>query len=224
MRTIIVANAPNLDISPYLGLIDEAALLIAADGGARALMRQGIYPQIVIGDLDSLTADDQAILLEHGVELQRFPRAKDETDLELALLEAARRGAQVIDVVGALGGRWDHTFANVALLALPALADRKVRLLDDRQELFVVRDQAEISGKVGDTVSLLPLSVEARGVTTQGLQYPLHEATLHYEQARGVSNVLLEVPARVTLRSGLLLVVHHDDGGQYQWNTNPDGA
>ncbi len=76
---------------------------------------------------------------------------------------------------------------------------------------------ATIEGKIGDTVSLLPLSAEARGVTTHGLLYPLEAATLRYEQARGVSNVLIEPPGRVELSAGLLLVVHHDDGGAHQF-------
>jgi thiamine pyrophosphokinase len=217
MYTVIVANAPDLDAAPYLAQIDAAEALIAADGGALPLLRLGRLPQLVIGDLDSLDAASQAALLSKGVELRRHPRAKDETDLELALLYAAERGASSIDIVGALGGRWDHTLANVALLALPELRGRRARLLADAQELFLVRDGAAIEGRRGDTVSLLPLTPEARGVTTRGLLYPLDDATLRYQQARGISNVLLEPPGHVSLNDGLLLVVHHDDGGAHQF-------
>jgi hypothetical protein len=94
---------------------------------------------------------------------------------------------------------------------------RRVRLLADRQELFLVRDSAALEGRAGDTVSLLPLTPEVRGVTTHGLLYRLEEATLRYERARGISNVLLEPPGRVALREGLLLVVHHDDEGAHQF-------
>ncbi|MFL5806300.1 MAG: thiamine diphosphokinase, partial [Roseiflexaceae bacterium] len=144
MYIVIVANAPDLDAAPYAAQIRAADLLIAADGGARPLLRLGAPPRLVIGDLDSLDAASQAELAALGIELRRFPRAKDETDLELALLQAAERGAAAIDILGALGGRWDHTLANVALLALPALCGRRVRLLADRQELFLVRDTAVI--------------------------------------------------------------------------------
>jgi thiamine pyrophosphokinase len=222
MYTIIVAHAPDLDATPYLAQIRAADALIAADGGALPLLRLGLSPDLVIGDLDSLDAASQAALREQGVELRRFPRAKDETDLELALLDAAARGATAIDILGALGGRWDHTLANVALLALPELRGRRVRLLADRQELFLVRDTAVLEGRAGDTVSLVPLTAEVRGVTTHGLLYGLEEATLRYERARGISNVLLEPPGRVALREGLLLVVHHDDEGVYQWQAGSE--
>ena len=217
MYAVIVANAPDLDAAPYTAQIRAADLLIAADGGALPLMRLGVPPRLVIGDLDSLDAASQSILQAQGVELRRSPRAKDETDLELALLHAAAASADPIDILGALGGRWDHTLANVALLALPELRGRRVRLLADDQELFLVRDVATIDGRRGDTVSLLPLTPVAHGVTTHGMLYPLDDATLRFERARGISNVLLEPPGRVSLRDGLLLVVHHDDGGAHQF-------
>jgi thiamine pyrophosphokinase len=217
MYIVIVANAPDLDAAPYLAQIRASDALIAADGGALPLLRLGLLPGLAIGDLDSLDAAGQAALRERGVELRRFPRAKDETDLELALLHAAESGATAIDILGALGGRWDHTLANVALLALPELRGRRVRLLADRQELFMVRDSAILDGRMGDTISLLPLTPEVRGITTHGLLYRLEEATLRYERARGISNVLLEPPGRVALREGLLLVVHHDDQGAHQF-------
>ena len=218
MYTVIVAHAPDLDVGPFQAQIHAADLLIAADGGALALLRAGRLPHLVIGDMDSLDAASEAQLVAQGVELRRFPREKDETDLELALLYAVAAGATAIDILGALGGRWDHTFANVALLAMPELRGRRVRLLADRQVLFLVRDTARLDGQIGDTLSLLPLTPEVRGITTRGLLYPLEQATLRYERARGVSNVLLAPPGEVTIHDGLLLVVQHDDGGTYQWH------
>jgi thiamine pyrophosphokinase len=208
MYAVIVASAPDLDIAPYEAHIRAADLLIAADGGALPLVRAGIVPHVAIGDMDSIDAAGLAELEAHGVDTRRFAREKDETDLELALLYAAGAGATAIDILGALGGRWDHTLANVALLALPELRGRRARLLADGQTLFLVRDSAVLEGRVGDTISLLPLAGDARGVTTRGLRYPLDDAMLRFERARGVSNVLLDPPAHVSLREGLLLVVH----------------
>jgi thiamine pyrophosphokinase len=208
MYTVVVASAPDLDIARYESHIRAAELLVAADGGALPLLRAGIVPHAAIGDMDSIDAAGLAELEARGIDLRRFPRDKDETDLELALLYAAAAGATSIDILGALGGRWDHTLANVALLALTELRGRRVRLLADGQTLFLVRDSATLEGRAGDTISLLPLAGDARGVTTRGLRYPLDDATLSFERARGVSNVLLDPPGHVSLREGLLLVVH----------------
>ncbi len=220
MNIVIIANAPALDITPYRAAIDAADIVIAADGGALPLRDAERLPDLVIGDMDSLDPTTLAALAERGVEVRRYAREKDETDLELALLHAAALGATTIDVLGALGGRWDHTLANVALLALPELQGRQTRLLADRQILFLVRDSAALDGQPGDTISLIPLAGAAYGVTTEGLRYPLHDATLGFERGRGVSNVLLEPPGRVSLRAGLLVVVQHDDGGAYQFYHN----
>ena len=219
MNCVIVANAPDLDLGPYHAVVAAAELLIAADGGATSLLRANLLPNIVIGDLDSLDQAGHAALAAHQVELRRYPREKDETDFELALLFAAEQGATRIDVFGALGGRWDHTLANVWLLAHPALLGSQVRLLADQQVLSLVRTQAVIEGQRGDTVSLIPLTPEVHGVTTSGLQYPLEQATLHANQARGVSNVLLEPPGKVSVTEGLLILVQHHDGGAHQFAT-----
>ncbi len=218
MYVVIVANAPSLRLDPYRAMIASADLVIAADGGANALADAGFRPSLVIGDLDSLSAARLASLAADGVELRRFPREKDETDLELALLHAVSAGATRIDILGALGGRWDHTFANVAMLAMPELQGRQVRLVDERQRLFLVRDQATLEGERGDTLSLLPLTPAVRGITTRGLYYALEDATLYFERARGVSNILIDPPGFVSLREGLLLVVQHDDRGEFQFH------
>jgi thiamine pyrophosphokinase len=207
MYTIIVANSPSFDAAPFVELLRQADLLIAADGGGNQLYAVGIVPALVIGDLDSLLPATEAAFVEAGVEFQKHPAAKDETDLELAVLAALARGATRIDMLGALGGRWDQTLANVTLLALPELASTPVRLLDTDQEAFLVRDSVEIKGDIGDTISLLPLGGNAHGITTSGLEYPLADSTLYFERSRGISNVITATPATVRLREGMLLVV-----------------
>lgn len=207
MYAIIVANAPGFVADPFRALLQRADLVIAADGGGNALHDVAFTPQLVVGDLDSLSPAAQAAFQAAGAELRRFPAAKDETDLELALFAAIERGATQIDVLGALGGRWDQGLANVAMLALPELRGRQVRLLERDQEAFLVHNAATIAGRVGETVSLLPIGGDAHGITTHGLQYPLTDATLYFERSRGISNVITASPAYVTLQAGLLLVV-----------------
>lgn len=211
MYTLLVANAPDVDIAipPFDTLPDRADLVVAVDGGGNPLFAAGVRPDVVIGDLDSLAQDALEYYTQAGVEIVRYPAEKDETDIELALLLAVERGATHIDVLGALGGRWDQSLSNIALLALPELAGCFVRLLEPSQELYLVRGEATVTGNRGDTVSLLPVWGAASGITIRGFYYPLHDATLHPERSRGVSNVLLDPPGHVQVREGLLLVVHH---------------
>jgi thiamine pyrophosphokinase len=212
MRVVIFANGTLNHPEQARELVRADDLVIAADGGTSHAWSIGITPDVVIGDFDSLTPDEQQRLETNGVETISFPARKDETDLELALLHAARAGADEIVILAALGGRLDQTVANLLLLAMPELRDLDVRVVEGPQTAFLIRARASIEGSPGDRVSLIPLGGDAEGVTAQGLEWPLHEDTLHFGPARGVSNVLTEEEARVRVRKGLLLcVVSHED-------------
>ncbi len=219
-HVIVVADG---DVPPraaldaaWPGWDDDAAFVIAADGGwlrARAL---DFRPALLLGDLDSLDAGTVAAVRAAGVPILRSSVDKDESDTELALLEAVRRGATRVTVVGALGGpRLDHALANVWLLAHPGLGAVAVCLLDARTRVSLVTAPGPsgrpvtrpLPGPVGALVSLLPLGGDAEGITTSGLRYPLAQEPLRTGPARGLSNVRTAPDAAVTVGSGRLLLV-----------------
>jgi thiamine pyrophosphokinase len=211
-RVVIIANGAAPDEATVRRWLprDERtqARLICADGGARTALALDLKPEAVVGDLDSLDAAMRARLRATGCRFVVYPAAKDWTDLELALRLAVEEGATEIVVLGALGGRLDQELANILLLFLPELQDIPTRIVDDRQEMFVARGQAEIAGRAGDIVSLIPLGGDVQGIVTEGLLYPLRDEPLVSGPARGISNVMTAQVAHVTLRSGTLLIVH----------------
>ncbi len=207
-RTILFVNGEMNDGAYLRGVIAPEDYLIAVDGGLHHLRALGLWPNLLIGDLDSITAQECEDAAQHGAEILQFPAHKDETDLELALLEAARRQFDVLLLAGMLGGRLDQTLANLFLLLLPELAGRDVRVMEPDQEISVIRQRAEIRGQVGDVVSLLPLQGDAEGVATAGLEYPLRDETLHADRGRGVSNRMASTRAEVSLKKGNLLCIH----------------
>ncbi|MBC7250735.1 MAG: thiamine diphosphokinase [Anaerolineae bacterium] len=208
MRAIVVVGGEMRDADSNDALWQQVDLIVAADGGAQHLLRRGLVPHVVIGDMDSLTSAQREHLRQLGCRFLSYPERKDETDAELALLYAVEQGAEEIIVLGALGGRLDHTLANVLLLALPELRGTHVRLVDGQQEMILIREQGTIQGEVGDTVSLLPISGNAEGITTRGLEYALDNGTLVFGRTRGVSNVLTAPTAHISVRKGALLCVH----------------
>ena len=210
MRTVIFANGELSDPERVLGRLQPGDHVIAADGGARHALAAGVVPDVIIGDLDSLSSMARERAEVGGARIISFPARKDETDLELALLHAARAGATKILVLAALGGRLDQTIANLLLLALPELRGIDVRVVDGRQTAFLVQGgggTAAVSGQPGDTVSLIPLGGDALGVTAEALEWPLHASTLRFGPARGVSNVLVAEQASVRVERGQLLCV-----------------
>ena len=216
-RAVIIANGVAPDEATVRRWLqpDDGSIqvwLLCADGGARTALALGLQPEVVVGDLDSLDEAMQARLKAMGCRMVVYPAAKDWTDLELALRLAVEEGASEIVVMGALGGRLDQELANLLLLFLPELKEVPTRIVDDRQEMFVVRSQAEIVGQAGDVVSLIPLGGDVQGIVTEGLLYPLRGEPLGIGPARGVSNVMAAQVARVTIQSGTLLMIHlHSD-------------
>jgi len=207
MHIVVVANGELLYPTRLMAIINRADRVIAADGGANWLMAQHRPPDVLLGDMDSVSPQVLEALQEKGCRLQRHSPDKDETDAELALREAAAMAAERITFLGALGGRIDHTLANILLLAMPELYGIDASIYDGRSWLSIVSGDGTISGQVGDTVSLIPFGGDAEGIVTTGLKYPLHNESLPLGPARGVSNVLLQPVGHISIRRGRLLVV-----------------
>ncbi len=207
-RAVLFANGEMPQTALLLPFLKPDDYYIAVDGGLRRLRNLYKTPGLVIGDFDSATAAEVAGAEAQGIEVRRYPSQKDETDLELALLAAVEKGFKEILLVGVLGGRLDHTLANLFLLTLPQLEGLKVTIENGSEELFMIRDHAQITGQVGEVVSLIPFNGPVSGVQTTHLQYPLNRETLFPHRSRGISNVMLNEEAEVSIESGLLLCIH----------------
>lgn len=192
------------------------AYVIAADSGLDHAEGLGLDVDMVVGDLDSVKPATLAAAIERGIPVERHPEAKDQTDLELALDVATGRRPDRVVVLGGGGGRSDHLFAGALLLAAERYAT--VPTIEARlgpARVTVVRDQADLHGTPGDLVSLLPVHGIARGVTTEGLLYPLADEDLLAGSTRGVSNELLAETAQVRVRAGTLLAIQPGEQGTH---------
>jgi thiamine pyrophosphokinase len=192
---------------PNLGDLGEDPLVVAADAGLAGAHALGLAVDLVVGDMDSVDPALLAAAERAGTEVQRHPAAKDATDLDLALDAARARGADRLVVVTGTGDRFDHALAVALSLAADRLAGAAVEAWIGPAHLWVVRDRLAFGGQPGMLVSLMPAHGPARGVTTTGLQYPLHGEDLRAGTTRGVSNVLLGREATVALEEGTLLVI-----------------
>jgi thiamine pyrophosphokinase len=207
-RAVIFANGPLPDPEVARRLLREDDFRIAADGGHRHALACGCVPDVLIGDLDSITEPERESLRRSGVRIQSFPAEKDENDLELAVAFAVREGFTCIRILAGLGGRTDQTLANLSLLADPALDACDVRIDDGREEAMRVGNKTVVRGNPGDIVSLLPFGVAAQGVVTEGLKYPLCGEDLLPHKSRGVSNRMLSDAAVVSAEKGVLICIH----------------
>jgi thiamine pyrophosphokinase len=208
MRAVVFVNGEVQDYAQLARWVRPGDHLIGADGGTRHILALNLKPAAIVGDLDSLEPELVAELAAAGVDVEQYPVAKDQTDLELAIERGLRDGADEILLLGALGGRLDQTLANLLILAqrhwpVP------VRLAEGNELAQVLRDGEclTLQAKPGSTVSAIPLSPTVTGITYRGLAYPLENATLAIGSTRGVSNVLASSPATLCIETGVLLVV-----------------
>ena len=215
-RIIIFANGELPDLDKARLLLQDDDYIICADGGTRHALNLNVRPNLIIGDMDSADKRHLQKLQEGDVSMELFPHDKNETDLELAIHRAIELEPKEIVIIAALGGRLDHALGNLALLTDVRLVTLRrgsgqaldIRLDDGVEEIFVCRDQAEVHGRSGDLVSLIPWQGAVSNVQTENLKWPLKSETLYPNKTRGISNEMLGDIASVSIGSGLLLIVH----------------
>lgn len=192
--------------------IKAGDLLIGADSGARFLISQGLRPDIAIGDFDSVSAEELAIIRSSsGQTIACDPIDKDYTDTEMAVRLSLDMQPSELVLLGALGTRFDHSLANVHLLALAAKQNVRATIIDEHNKITLATEQIIIKKQGYPNVSLLPLTMQVKGITLTGFQYPLTDAALTIGQSLGISNVLIAPTGTIQLSEGLLLIIQSRD-------------
>lgn len=175
-------------------------LIIGADRGYERAMALGVTPQVILGDFDSAQRPDRPDIEVHSP-------IKDDTDSILAVNRALEAGCKEIVLLGALGGRVDHTLANLQTLLY--IRDRGARgwLLGGGTAITAIRDESLEVERMDGYLSVFAADGPCRGVTLEGLFYPLREAELTCCYPLGVSNQFVAPTARITVEKGALYVM-----------------
>lgn len=201
MKALIIANglAPTQAIARRLASL--ADLVICADGGANHAARLGIRPDVILGDLDSISAATARTFRSVPTLLVRD---QNSTDLEKAIRYALLHRYAEIDVLGATGRRVDHTAGNLG--CFKKYGSRcTLRFIDDEGELSLVRNKAAVEAGKGAIISLLPLD-RCTGVTTANLRYALKNGVLELGVREGTSNRATARVVTISLKKGTLLL------------------
>ena len=187
--------------------------VIAVDGGLSHLIRQGIRPDFLMGDFDSLRPEDAETAAGYRAmgesSFLQLPVEKDDTDTMAAARLGIERGYTEFLIYGGLGSRLDHTMANIQTLAWILRHGGQGWLLDRETSVTVISEgKFVIPESFEGTVSLFSLDTELRNVSIRGMKYNIENAAVRNDFPLGCSNETLPgIQGEVEIGAGMALVV-----------------
>jgi thiamine pyrophosphokinase len=206
-EVVVVVSGGDAPAPAATLAVPHGAPVIAADKGLEHAVALGLDVTVAVGDFDSAAEEAVGAAEAAGVRIERHPRDKDATDLELALDVAATMGPRRILVLASAGGRLDHLLSTALVLAAERYADCEIDAFLGPARVHVIRGGRQLEGEPGELLTLLAVNRPAEGVRTEGLVYPLSGETLEPGSTRGVSNEFAAKIARVVVERGVVLAI-----------------
>ncbi len=210
MKAIIVGNGSVLPDKKWIEFIKRFNLIIAADGGANFLQALEILPHVLIGDLDSIDEKIKKIYQKNQVEMKLFPKDKDYTDTWLSIDYALEKDPEELALFNVTGTRLDHTLGSLSLLNKLLEKNTFGYIIDDTNQIFLIKDRFQIKNRVGETVSLLPFTDEVI-LSAKGFKWEISDALIKKTEPIGVSNVIEKEEAEILVKKGQLFVLFSSD-------------
>lgn len=203
MRCVIISGSPDTNVEEIKSLCTSDDFIVCADSGYSFAKKAGLTPNLIIGDFDSLKEE-----LPQNTEVVKLNTHKDDTDTEHCVMECIRRGYKDFLLLGSIGGRTDHTFANIATLAFLSEYNYNGIARNNGEEIRILKEGPyEMNNKKGIIFSVFPYGCESVNVTYKGAEYMLNNKTLTYNVSRGISNVFVDDEAEITINRGRAILL-----------------
>lgn len=199
---VFLSGEPQGTYEYYRKIIGDSHIY-CGDGGGNLVHTLGLNPLEIWGDMDSI---EERVLEEYrnkGVSINAFEKDKDFTDGELILEYVSSKDYDEILVIGAFGGRMDHSLTNTNLL----FKYSKVRFITEKEEVFPVDKYAELNYPSGTTVSFIPFTDIVEGLTLKGVKFPLNKFILKRGDSICMSNIIEELATIEFTRGKILCIV-----------------
>ena len=201
MRCVIISGSPDTNVEEIKSLCTSDDFIVCADSGYSFAKKAGLTPNLIIGDFDSLKEE-----LPQNTEVVKLNTHKDDTDTEHCVMECIRRGYKDFLLLGSIGGRTDHTFANIATLAFLSEYNYNGIARNNGEEIRILKEGSyEMNNKKGLIFSVFPYGCES--VNVKGAEYMLNNKTLTYNVSRGISNVFVDDEAEITINRGRAILL-----------------
>lgn len=206
MKGLIISSGTINDYNLLNSLIEENDYIVCADGGLDHILKIGQIPNLLLGDLDSISDFGIQFIKNNNIPVEKFPSVKNNTDTELAIMYLRNMGVDDITLIGGTGSRLDHSLANIFLLKKFNEKGRKLRILDDNNIINYVVDSIEIKKNQDRFVSIIPLNDSGLIVSLKGFEYPLDHEYIDFASTLGISNRIVEEIGIIKIHEGEALV------------------
>ncbi len=207
MDSVIILNGKFVSSPNKYKQIIGNKYTVAADGGALFLDKLDILPDIIIGDLDSLSDDNIQYFKNKGVDFIKYPVEKDKTDGELALDYCSKNNFNEVTIMGCQGGRIDQQLANIYLLEYSKKISLKSVIKEPGLEIGLINGHLNLVNKENWNLSLISLNEKAEGLSIKGCKYEVEDESLFRYKTLGLSNKITGDNACISIQKGLLLYI-----------------
>ncbi len=213
MIGLVVSSGEIIEENLLIKLFNSSDIVICADGGLDHLREVELIPDLVIGDLDSISREGREYIEEKSIAISKYPSMKDDTDNELAVDYLVDKGVGHIDFLGVTGSRYDHSLINI--MALRGLGEKNIssRIFSPKNIIHYCRDGRSLSldRREETYVSLVPLSDAGIRISMDGFLYPLKDQHMTFGSSLGISNQIVADKGIIRILSGDCLVIESKD-------------
>ena len=214
-RCVIIGSSPETDIDIIRKHLREGDFIACADGGYVYAEQLGIKPDMIIGDFDSSERPDTDIC-----RIIELPVRKDDTDTVYTVRECLRLGFEEFLLFGMTGGRIDHTYANLCVLADLAKKQVRASLIDKENTIEVIYSGSRIiENRNGCGFAVFPFGCESCNVSLEGFEYNLQAGTLTADFPLGVSNTIRSDKAKITVHNGMAVTMCNVQCAMMTWGS-----
>lgn len=211
MKGLIISSGTITNYNRLESVVKESDFIICADGGMDHIMKVNLLPDLVLGDLDSISENALKYIEEKNIPVQKFSSIKDTTDTGLAVDYLIEKGLEEVILMGVTGTRQDHTMANIFLLNQLYEKGIKGKIIDDNNIIYLVDSYLELEYVENSFISVIPITEDGIEVSLSGFFYNLDKEKIKFGSTCGVSNKIIEENGMVRIHKGKALVFISED-------------
>lgn len=206
LKALVVLNGNIRDLLLLEKIGKESDFILCADGGTNYCLKASLIPDMVIGDLDSISKDSLKIIYDNNIPIEKYPTKKDATDSEISIDYLISKEFSHITLMGAIGNRMDHTLSNILLLSKLHEKGIKGKIIDENNTIYLVDEELTLIKEEDCYVSVIPITNSGAVVTLKGFEYELNQIRINFGSTYGISNRIVKDKAYIDIHEGACLI------------------